>query len=795
MNTHGHEDVANTAGIPLLRETLGKDKKSLRALYLGNWLTDVSQAVDPVAYWSASQKGKGGVDSGVETLKKGIEQFVKDFVASVFAFDPGSTVQQRVLTSLNDKIEQYAKTATAALHGMIDYFIAAHTNERDSRVAKFFRDCFLVKGYFKFVHPAASKQPPRMSFDGFMRVFGRPDDTRGAGANPADDRPGAYTQYYPHEHVDRPEVLPPQDPAVFQPGKELPNTPLRLGPGKQDGTRSPRNRKRLDPDLYSYLRDHMEMTAGLLAETDEAFEKALKKDIRDDDPNWYVTLAKLGHALHQVEDFFAHSNWVELAVKRLGSAYVTKLIPPTLGIDMVDRANTTFRKRLKRHLTTPLKDWRQHEDEDWVVTGFFDFSDTLISLAHVSEEIFGLHVPDPYAKGYALGRKVEEAVEDPATVEHQLEKVMRQTMDFLQNPVRELDNPDNKIAKSLVDRFGKDVNKLRRPEVADAVARQVAGETEFLNSAPKLVQDAFFRVIVDGSRVITIGKFAWSLYEVIHGIVDFLDDPIAWFADFLPKELKKLFFEALKFYGKERFYDWIGASRIGCHSLLAKDHGLEPFFDQSKACATAVHWYVVNTLLRWKANPKSDYIDWLDLLEYFLRNPLPPAGYGETATDAAVTIVHITQPDDQLKTLTQKYAPRAIGRFTWRSIADVNYNTTGLRDQEAADVINRILRDSGMGYPVTPPNYAYKKNVRVLIPQQRIKVPLCEEPAGESLWYKEVFDKGWEVFRGMDDDTTQTSTAPLQHHTPIVIGATDLQGIITRGKKLRREAREAYRPR
>src|SRR5205807_3400127 len=141
--------------------TLGKDKKSLRALYLGNWLTDVSQAVDPVAYWSAQKKATGGVDTGIEALKTGIERFVQDLVASVFDYDPTGSTQQRILKSLKDVIEKHAKDATKALHDMIDFFMAAQTNERDARVAKFFRDCFLVKGYFKFVHPEASGQPPR----------------------------------------------------------------------------------------------------------------------------------------------------------------------------------------------------------------------------------------------------------------------------------------------------------------------------------------------------------------------------------------------------------------------------------------------------------------------------------------------------------------------------------------------------------------------------------------------------------------------------------------------------------
>jgi len=73
MNTHGHEDVSKTAGLPLLEDVFGKDKRSLQALYLGNWLTDVSQFVDPVAYWAGSAKVVGIVDGVKEAADNLIE--------------------------------------------------------------------------------------------------------------------------------------------------------------------------------------------------------------------------------------------------------------------------------------------------------------------------------------------------------------------------------------------------------------------------------------------------------------------------------------------------------------------------------------------------------------------------------------------------------------------------------------------------------------------------------------------------------------------------------------------------
>lgn len=800
MNTHGHEEVANDAGFPLLAEAFGRDKRSLRALHLGNWLTDVSQTIDPVTLWSLSEKLKGGADAGTDALKKSIDRLVEELAASVFDLRFDRATGDRVLRAMKPAIEADAKRAVRTLHDVIDFYLAPRTNDRDSRVAAFFRDCFLVMGYFKFVHPERSGDPPRMNFEGFMQVFGRVGDTAGASTSPAPDRPGAYTQYYPHEHMDRPEALPPQHPAVFAPGKQLPRSPFRVSPGQVCGPRSPRRREppeneSVEADLYSYLRDQIEMTAGLLADTDVEFRQACAQGVRDDDPKWYLTLARLGHALHQVEDFFAHSNWVELAAKRLGPEFLETVIPPETGAELVDRMYTTYRKRLKRHLTTPLADWREHEDEDWVVTGFFDGHDALISLAHVSEELFGMDVDDPYAAGFALFEHAKEAVEHPRTVVYELQKLMRQTLDYLTNPTRALADDDNYVARSLEERFGPDIVRLRRPGVSEAVAQQVVRESAYLGSAPKEVRDAFFRVIVEGSRVSEEGKIALSLYETIREVSRFVADPLAWLADWLPKEVRQRLIDAFKFYGRERFYDWIGASRIGCHSLLAKDHARAPFYEQQKACATAVHWYVVKTLLRWRTDSHAGYIDWLELLEYFLRNPLPPPGYGRTTIEVAVSIVHVTREDDHLQSLARRYQQTADGRFTWRTIADANYNTVGLPNKDAFDIINRILRESGAGYPVALPNYAYKAGVRVMIPRQKMQVPLCTPPDDEVLWYKEVFDKGWQVFRGRENPETGLSEAPLEHHRPIVINLAQLQEISRQGYRLRRKARDEYRPR
>jgi hypothetical protein len=789
MNTHGHETIAENAGLELLEDAFGRNR-SLNALYLGNWLTDVSQAVDPVAYASGSKKAQQTVVKLVDALQGLLEEYI-------------GALLMPTLTPLRPDLSPIMEPAKKALAAQITYLFAAPDDERSSNAAKFFRDAFLYIGYFKFVHPEKPGAMPRMDFECFMRVFGRPTDTRGATrSSAAADRPGAYTQYYPHEHIDRPEMLPARDPPVYAPGEQLPGRPYRVPSGQRAATRSPRRPEQLAPDLYAYIRDHMEMTAGLLAEADLEMRDALRAGIRDNDPAWHLTLAKLGHALHQVEDFFAHSNWAELAALRLGPGELARLLPPETGLEWLDRAFTLYQKRLKRHLTQPLPNWEKHDDERWVVTGYFDFRDTLLSLAHVSEELWGGDATDPWADLHGLGQKAKDIVEKPRTTLFEAQKLMSNTLDFVTDPTRALEDRDNEVAKKLKEKYGSDVRRLIQPGVPREIARDVALESSLLKNAPPEIQDAFLNAIIEGGRGYAAGKTAITVYTAVKDISALVRNPLgfvkSWLTDRMQERLKK----ALVFYVRERVYDWIGASRIGSHSLLAKDHGSEPLYRKAHDCATAVHWYIVHTMLRWKRDENAKHIDWLELLEHFLRNPLPPTAGGSVgAVTVPVTIVHTVRAGEQLGARRNPaYSLEDIYRensfhpdsFSWRTIADANFGTTGMPTDEAQRTVNAVLRDQAWGYPVQKPNYAFKPGLRVLIPQQKAMLYYVIPPSDDPRWFTEVFEKGWTVFKGYADPEAMMSHAPLEPHSPISISAAQHEEIVSHGRALRLRARGAY---
>jgi hypothetical protein len=338
LNTHGHNSVAKEVGLPLLQAALqraGKGSPRLGAFYMGNWLTDVSQAVDPVAYAALITKGPKFVNALVQGLQS--SRLVG-------------------LMGMKDDLGKFGKD----LGGMLELLAT-----REGPIAKAFKNAFLVLGYFKFVHPRTPGARSRMSCKAFLKVF----DTR-------------YVQYYPHEHLDRPEIL---TSTKAEPEYESKIAKGTLTPKESGGSAE------LKPHIYEYLQDDLKIAAGYLARADLEFARRSflpgSGFLPDDtDEQWNLQLAELGHVMHMVEDFFSHSNFIEHAARELGDEYLPSP-KDAKGLDAM-----VYAKRLKKYTNvhdSEAKNWSGVPDEPNVVTGYFDSNDTIISLSHIARDLFG----------------------------------------------------------------------------------------------------------------------------------------------------------------------------------------------------------------------------------------------------------------------------------------------------------------------------------------------------------------------------------------------------------------------
>ncbi|MCC7374731.1 MAG: peptidoglycan-binding protein [Verrucomicrobiales bacterium] len=395
MDTHGHETVARI-GREVLADALnqvGRGGWNLQSFYLGNWLTDVSQAIDPVAYASFRDEATDFA-SALHSFAAQIRDLSSSKVrVPGLGFDL-PTLPPSVVTGLRNVAAELDKSATS-----IEEFAKVLDVQpgRRGELADLLRKAMRVKGYFKFAHPEKRGGPPRLAFNIYKHVFGR-----------------NFTQYYPHEHLDR-----------FPAELDVPTGWPQGGYAEEvaSATRTPDQRpgtgSRLQPHIYRFLVDDIEIAAGLLATIDKVWAKSTfqpgNTNWNDQDPEWNQWLADLGHALHAFEDFFAHSNFIEHALDGLSDR---EKVLNQLGLGGSPSGHSPaeiFQRRLKKVVGSrkPAKepgepgewvkadsfrfadwktwffDWKSLPPEAHVVTGYFDFIDTFFSLRHVVEELFG----------------------------------------------------------------------------------------------------------------------------------------------------------------------------------------------------------------------------------------------------------------------------------------------------------------------------------------------------------------------------------------------------------------------
>lgn len=551
------------------------------AFYLGNWLTDVSQIIDPVAI--------AIFQVGIRDVLYAIIRAVESWSTSL----PGCTTLQ--LNQLRDGLNQ--------LHIEIDEAINRLAGSGSaSPLADAVRSAIFVIGYRKFVHPATPAQPARMDYLSFKSIVR-----------------GRFTQYFPHEHVDRY----PKDPIARDGYSRLvplgTNTPVGTGTGAAS----------LAPHQYKYLVDDIKITAGLLADIDLHWARlhfGPLRNINDTNVAWNTFLAKLGHAVHAVEDYFVHSNYVELALSSwsAGSTYLPSE-PSFFFSNVADSAYEIVQLRLRRF---DGENRPNSHPEPNVVTGYFDFVDTFFSLRHVWEELFEPNSdggnPDPAGPWRALLHATIVAVNERS----------RLLPSFPRNQAIQL---AQEVLEEKASRGDQDVRTAAH-ELLSAVPAEV--RQEFLNAV------AQFSFRAPGSTI-----SVYTAFERIHVLEVELSQPVRWVKRMLGVPINA-FTEWVADGTEGRLRQiidrHIGRTRIGSHSLLAKDYAwneadrepLDVIYRKAKNLSKALHWYIIHTLTRWaRPNPipvprnfvessatrstvdAHNYIDWLELLECFLRHP------------------------------------------------------------------------------------------------------------------------------------------------------------------------------
>jgi len=234
-------------------------------LELGNYLTDVSQFRDPFAYFSAKKQVINAATflfslpivglpiRGVATATTALEDWIKDLLGEA----------------------KPDKRYTGALALFFTHFVAAVTHQL------FGPKCLpqsLKALSPKLIGPNIHCLTPE-EVDRVLRKAATPL------------HPSPFTQYYPHEHLD----LPP-----YKEGPQQSNDPLY----------QPYQPYRGQPSLIRYLEEQIQYISEELSKVE--FYWVRSRTLPASHESRHDLLIHLGHVLHAVEDYFFHSNFIEI---------------------------------------------------------------------------------------------------------------------------------------------------------------------------------------------------------------------------------------------------------------------------------------------------------------------------------------------------------------------------------------------------------------------------------------------------------------------------------------------------
>lgn len=629
MKTHGHRRVAAEAGIPRLREALktfgipdDAYPSELEAFYLGNWLTDCSQFKDPGGFISTKPKMLADFlkDIGNECSSK-----LKD---AIFAYIKNlSHIDDKVKDRYQKEISNLIDSAHSSYKASIDDSLATKIIEN---IDEFIKSLVRFSAYSKFVHPLPGKVKKRIDFDIFLKIFKR-----------------RYVQYFPHEHLDRP--------------------PCQFTLAEYCDQRSPRasyaNKQNEELAIYSYLEGNLRVAVGTLFEIDKKWAGQFLK-AEDQPPNinaleWHLELADLGYALHAIEDFFAHSNFIEVVMTLLGPNFITdrvydkdllrkaakgkslsqtELLKVRKSYDSVQK----IYKRLIRYTPDADRNFnktfsgysrRVQQEDKYIFTGYFDGRDTLVAILQFILEQFK---KDEDQNDNIMLDFLSEVFED---IFGHFISIYKEISN--ESKLGRLDQANEVFRAYLIELKKTRLQNLKEKTEEDHIEKKIADDII-------LIASIIFDLIIEGSQVLLITfNIIMVLLEIVF-IVEAIKTKmikkviVDKVKEVLTKDLPLFLLKrGLRYLGKELLadeyydlhallFDSLGGNRIGSHSLMAKDSPGEPLYDEMFLCAKTVHWYIVDALCRWsnqewysraKLDDGAKWIDWDDLVFYFLRNP------------------------------------------------------------------------------------------------------------------------------------------------------------------------------
>jgi hypothetical protein len=410
---------------------------------------------------------------------------------------------------------------------------------------------------------------------------------------------------------------------------------------------------------------------------------------------WNLLFARLGHSIHIAEDFYAHSTFIDTAfhigiekekeekakgIKEEDGSYFHKkyleLEKKEKDRILLENHDVFLKKRLikweKGAENRHRKEWPSFsptmdeylyeiilnsgimkeenseftlEKDDNLVTGFSDTLDTVISLLLKLDKFLDL----PYRNvGYNIKRfnllfqfdMMEYLLLTNKSHDgNQFKNWIVETEKYC-GTVKGLENKWKKI-KKIFDEIEKADNPADKTKTLNKLfcCKENSGkQREISEDTVKKVNETFKNIGIGYKLIREIINLCETIYKLVDTIWSLFD----------PKKKAKAIWaiikEGIKPLGhillaelRGALLHFLGANRIGCHSLMNKDTKRQLLFEAAMNCAKSMHCEVITHLLRHHNGPESIrttagsgniknniiYYDWLELFEYFMKHPLP----------------------------------------------------------------------------------------------------------------------------------------------------------------------------
>jgi hypothetical protein len=296
VDTRGHHRVLLEGVEPRLRRAYaekGDDDVNLQALFLGNWL--LSQLNDPGSTAIAQIARDLGAGKAKSTVTRIVAQLTVALAAEPREDTPRGAAPPH-LAALARRVRDMAEDLLSSCAVVARALEQESGGGGTSTLGTMLLSLTRVVGYLRFAVPESNPRGHSIRYSSYARIFDE-----------------LCRQYFPHEHLDRP----------------LCSSSYGTSCEAAWGLRHAGRRDRLyasavgtgpDAHMYQYLVDDRTVLAGRLAELDLQWASKDFVAATMDPSERDVFLARLGHTMHGIEDFFAHSNFTEHAVQGLAAA-------------------------------------------------------------------------------------------------------------------------------------------------------------------------------------------------------------------------------------------------------------------------------------------------------------------------------------------------------------------------------------------------------------------------------------------------------------------------------------------